>query len=128
MSENVKLEMLDEATPPSQQVVAKAMASVTVPDANGRSITLRKPGILAQFRQIEMLGDTASNLVYMNLVVPLLYISAINGEDEPAPITKAQLEALISRLGDEGVAAVHEGVQEHFRKTNIEADKAALKN
>lgn len=113
---------------PSQELVAKAKAEVTVKDARGRAITLKKPGVLAQYRLVEVLGDTASNDVYMNMVLPLMYVSAIDGDPVFAPNKKSEVEALIQRLDEEGIAAVMSGVGENFSRRDPEADKAALKN
>lgn len=113
---------------PSEQVVAQAVAEVTVPDARGRTLRLRKPGVLAQFRLIEALGDTAKNEVYVRMVMPLLYLGAIDDDALILMTTKPQIEALIQRLGEEGIAAVIEGVQEHFGARDPQADKAQLGN
>lgn len=113
---------------PSQQAVAKAAAEVTVTDATGRKITLRKPGVLAQYRLIEMLGDTAKNGVYVRMALPMMYVATIDGDPVAQPARKSELEALIQRLEEPGVACVMEGVAEHFDKADAEADKAAIKN
>lgn len=115
------------APSPSQQIVDQAKAEVTVTDAKGRAIVLRKPGVLAQFRIVEMLGASASNQAYMGMVLPLLFIGSIEGE----PVimnTKRELEALIQRLDEAGISTVHAGVQAHFGDQDPEADQAALKN
>jgi hypothetical protein len=112
---------------PTEQVIAKAAAEVKVTDAKGRTITLKKPGILAQYRLIEALGDTAKNEVYLAMSVPLLYVAAVDGEPESPLSSKLLVEALIQRLGDEGVEAVMLGVRGHFGTVDPEADKAAIK-
>jgi len=117
-----------EVKTPSEEVVQKAVADVTITDPRGRAITLKKPGVLAQFRLIEALGDTAKNEVYMGMVLPLIFISAIDGEAIFTPTRKSEIEALIQRLDEDGVTAVVTGVQEHFGKTSPDADKAAIKN
>lgn len=122
MADDIKLEVK-----PSQEVVAAANAEVTVPDAKGRQIVLKKPGILAQFRLVELMGDSAKNVVYMNMILPLIFVTSIDG-DPVAKSTKAQIEALIQRLDDEGVEAVAEAVQKNWGKQDPGADQAALKN
>src|SRR4029077_7944925 len=88
-SMSVKLKVEDT---PSQQAVAKAMESIDVTDTNGRVITLKKPGVLAQFRLIEMLGSaSAKNEVYVSMVLPIIYVSAIQGDPVAQPATKLQL-------------------------------------
>ena len=112
---------------PSAEVVAKATAEATVTDSQGRAITLRKPGVLAQYRLIEIVGDSAKNEVYMGMVLPIIYVSAINGEAVSQPSSKRELEAIIQLLDDHGVNAVMTGTQEHFGPSDPEADQKALK-
>jgi hypothetical protein len=113
---------------PAQQATAKAAEAFEVKDEKGRTITLKKPGVLAQFRLVELLGATASNDVYMGMVLPMIYVAAIDGDPVPAPLRKSEVEALIQRLDEEGVAAVAKGVAHHFGARDPEEDKAALKN
>ena len=110
------------------QALAKATAGATITDARGRSLRLAKPGILAQYRLIEMLGTAAANDTYVQMVLPLLYVGAIDGDTEISMMTKRELEALIQRLDEDGVAAVMKGVAEHFGTPDPEVTKAALKN
>src|SRR5260363_147111 len=93
---------------PSEEIIQAAHAEITVLDARHRVIRLKKPGVLAQYRLIELLGESAKNAVYM-------------------PASKAQVEALIQQLDEDGIAAVMQGVQEYFGKADPEGDKAALK-
>jgi hypothetical protein len=112
---------------PSQQATAKASAEVKINDSTGREITLKKAGILAQYRLIEALGDTAKNETYLAMCLPLIYVTDIAGEHVVFPTSKFLVEALITRLGDEGVEAVMFGVRNHFGVQDPEADKAAIK-
>lgn len=112
---------------PSEQVVAKAAAEVSVTDDRGRVIKLRKPGVVAQFRLVEILGDTAKNEVYMSMVLPIIFVTAIDDDTVSQPSGKREVEALIQRLDEDGLAAVGRGVMEHFGKQDPEADRAAVK-
>lgn len=105
---------LTDGETPSAKLVAAAAKSVDVTDALGRTIVLRKPDVLAQFRMVEALGDSARNQVYMGMVLPLLFVASIDGEAVATPDTKAEVEALIKRLDEAGIQAVMEGVQAHF--------------
>ena len=115
---------------PSEALVAQAKAEFSVVDAKGRTILLKKPGVLAQFRLVKILGEAAKNEVYMNMVMPMIFVAAIDGEPVHFPQTERQLEALIQQLDDDGVAAVVTGLQENFGgvSTTPEKDKAELKN
>ncbi|MEJ7685624.1 MAG: hypothetical protein WKG52_00740 [Variovorax sp.] len=124
---DLKVTMRDEL--PSTQVVRAANfeASVVAPD--GRKITLKRPGVLAQFKVVEMLGGAAAaNSVFMGMVFPILYVVAIDGEPVTRGTTRLEFDALIQRLDEDGVAAVMNGVNEHFGTPDPEKDKAAVKN
>lgn len=94
-----------------------------VTDARGRSILLRKPPVLAQFRFVEGLGRSAENQSYLAMVMPLIFVGAIDGVVVPPPGTKGEVEALIQRLDEPGIEAVMAGVQKHFA-----TDESAEKN
>jgi hypothetical protein len=113
---------------PSAQVVAKALSEVVITDDSGRKIKLKRPGVLAQYRMVEMLGDTAKNEVYTSMVLPLIFVVEIEGVPVFNPASKRELEALIQRLDEHGIMAVNAGVTENFGRSNPDADKAALKN
>lgn len=120
----VQVKMIEK---PSDQVVAKALAEVQVPDSTGRVFTLRKPGLLAQYRLVEVAGDSAKNEVYLGMIRPLIYIVAIDGDPVIQPINKMQLEALITRIEDHGLSAVMDGIIANYGAQDPEAEKAALK-
>ncbi len=123
MTDNVKVTLN-----PTTEVIAKANAEAVVTDPAGRSIKLKKPGVLAQFRLVEALGDTAQNAVYMGMVMPLIFVAEIDGDPVLPPNTKREVEALIQRLDTEGVNFVAQTVQEKFGQSDPEKDKATLKN
>lgn len=122
-----KLEVKKTKTP-SEDLVARALSEVTVTDARGRVIKLKKPGVLAQYRLVEALGETAKNQVYTAMVLPIIYVAEIDGEAVFQPTSKREIEALIQRLEEEGIEAVSAAVMDNFGKSNTEGDKAALKN
>lgn len=126
MSDDVKLTINET---PAQQLIAKANAESSVTDATGRVIKLKKPGVLAQYRLVEIVGaEAAKNDVYMSMVLPLIFVTEIDDKPLLQPRTKAEVDALIQRLDEDGIAAVMKGVQENFGNNDPEADKAALKN
>lgn len=107
--------------------VLLAPAETTASDAAGRVIKLRRPGILAQYRLIEALGDAAAgNDTYVRMVMPILYVVQIDDDAVPPLRTKAEVEALIQRLDDHGMRAVMAGIGELAAKAE-EGDPAAIK-
>lgn len=113
---------------PSEEIVATATAESKVVDSRGRTFTLKKPGILSQFRMVELLGDSAANGVFMNMVFPLTFVAAI--DDIPvARITKrSELDGLIQQLDEDGIAAVMDGVRAKYGQADYKEEQAAAKN
>lgn len=99
---------------PSAEVVAQARQDVIVTDPRGRAIKLRKPGVLSQYRFVKMVGgEAATNPVYMGMVLPLLYVESIDAD--PVIIgSERALDALITRLDEDGIAFVQQKVSENF--------------
>jgi hypothetical protein len=88
--------------------------TITVTDARQRKITLKKPSALAQYRIVEVAGDAAANGTYMSMVLPLIFVVAIDDDPVLQPTSKLQLEALITRLDEDGISAVMQGVASEF--------------
>lgn len=104
MSKPVKITMNET---PTDQVMAKASESEVIKDSCGRSIKLKNPGVLAQYRLVKMIGaESAKNEVYVNMLVPLLWVSEIDGDSVGVPLSEREIEALIQRLGEEGISAI----------------------
>lgn len=114
---------------PSAELVAEAKKETVATDGRGRAIKLAKPNVLAQFRLVQLVGgQNAENSVYMRMVAPLTYVAAIDGVQVPSPTSMLELESLIGRLDEDGIAAVINKVNEVWGPSDTEADTAALKN
>lgn len=99
---------------------------IKIKDKSGREITLRKPNVLAQLDLVDAIGESSSNRLYLAMVLPLIYVAAIDGIEVPPFETKREVKALWSRLGDEGLKSVNEGIEEHFtpdQKDEVESAK-----
>lgn len=103
------------AETPSEQIVKQAAQEHSVTDSRGRLIMLKRPNPLAQFKIVEIVGgDAAENRVYMSMVLPLIYVTSIDGMPTPPIQNKGQLEALIQRLDEDGITAVSRAVGERY--------------
>jgi hypothetical protein len=112
--------------PPSQEIIAAAAAEVVVDDARGRKLTLKKPGLLAQFRITEAMGpDAAENGAYRAMCLPLLWVVAIDGDRVNPPSTKAEIEALIQRVEEDGFVAIQVGIGQHFSSVSAQSVESA---
>ena len=113
---------------PTEQLIDNAQRVTRFADSKGRAIAIKDPGVLAQFELIKMVGaEAAKNEVYMNMILPMIFVCEIDGDPVPMPSSKLTLDALIQRLGHHGVTAVAEHVTAAFGANDPEADKAAIK-
>ncbi|EJN07787.1 hypothetical protein [Herbaspirillum sp. YR522] len=113
---------------PSEQILSAENAVHVITDETGRSISIKKPGILDQFDLIEVLGDAAENNVYRSMCIPLLYVSAIDGQPVMKVGSNGEMRALIQRLDEHGFKAVQEGIKQHFtKKPSQGGDEEAIK-
>jgi len=95
-----------KATTPSEAIVKQAALSEVI-QAGGKTINIQKPGVLAQFRIVEIVGaKTAMNAVYMDMLMPVQWVTHIDGAEIPQPQTRLELDALIQRLGEEAIVAI----------------------
>lgn len=123
-----KVTIKHEAPTPSEAVVRAANEEFSTVDSLGRTIALKKPGVLAQFDLIEALGDLAKNDVYRIMCIPAIYVISIDGAVAPPPSNKAQMRALIARLGEEGFAAIRKAIDERYPpEEGDEGDEAVKK-
>ena len=92
------------------QAVTGAAAIQTVTDARGRVLSLRKIGPLQRTRLFKIMGpDNSRNVPLLGTYMMAVSVSAIDDTPEPFPTSDAQIEALISRLDDDGLSGVAEG-------------------
>jgi hypothetical protein len=78
-----------------------------VTDALGRMIGLRKIGPLEKMRLFKAVGPQNSrNEQYLGLAMLAYMCCELDGETINPPVTEVQVEALVARLGDEGLNAI----------------------
>ncbi|CBJ38334.1 conserved protein of unknown function [Ralstonia solanacearum CMR15] len=115
------------AETPSQQLTQSAVSEVTVTDARGRALTLRKPGPIAKLRFIEAMGESSSNPLWVAIVSQLMYVAAIDGAPIATPRAKTEIEALYQRLDDDGLEAIAKELPGKFGLGGGEANEEAVK-
>ena len=83
--------------------------------ADGRKVTLAKPRGAYSLRIFEWLGpQNSANEMPIIHYRAILHVAKIDGQDEPTPQTKLQLEALAQKLGDEALDEIATAYLEHF--------------
>jgi hypothetical protein len=83
------------------------MMSEIITDKTGRKIQLRRVGVLEQLRLFKALGPELSlNDPYMDLAIIAASVSMIDNIPLLFPVDESTVEAILERLGCDGVAAV----------------------
>lgn len=116
-------------TPADEAIAAASVTHEVTDKATGRKLTLKKPGVLAQFDFIQMLGnERAGNATYVQMAMPVLYLVAIDGAAVDAPTKYSEFRALVQRIDDSGVATIALGIAEKFgEQMTPDEVRAALK-
>jgi hypothetical protein len=92
---------------PSARLIEAAQAAPTVTDALGRRLALRRLTALDKLRLFKAAGPVLShNQPWLGMAVLAASVSAIDDIPVPQPASEQQVEALVGRLGDAGIAAI----------------------
>lgn len=105
---------------PSQTILRDAAKVLTVVDQTGRRLSLRRLTALDTLRLFKAAGPVLSqNEPWLSMAGLAFSVLEIDGVPQPGPATEAQIEALIDRLGDAGLAAIADTIMEEPSETNI---------
>jgi len=98
---------------PSARLIAAAQAASTVTDARGRSLSLRRLTALDKLRLFKAAGPVlAQNQPWLGMAVLACSVAAVDDVPIPPAVTEGQIETLVARLGDDGLAAVAASLDE----------------
>ena len=87
--------------------LAASNASETVRDSLGRNLTIRRHTALDKLRLFKAAGPMlAQNPLWLGMATLACAVTDLDGVPIPPPVNEAQIEALVSRLGDPGIAAI----------------------
>lgn len=79
----------------------------TFTDKLGRSLTIKKMGALDRMKLFEAVGgERSQNEMYFGYASLAASVVDIDGETVVRPANHLQIEALVQRLGDEGLEAI----------------------
>jgi hypothetical protein len=79
----------------------------TTVDSLGRVLTIRKLTVLDRLRLFKAAGPAlAENHPWFGMAILASCATAIDEIPVPKPTTEAQIEAIVARLGEEGLAAI----------------------
>ena len=108
---------------PSQVVVQAASRTFNTVDTRGRRLTLRRLTALDTLRLFKAAGPVLSqNEPWLSMSGLAFSVLEIDGVPVPAPATEVQIEGLIERLGDEGLAAIADAIKDEEPASDTRAD------
>ncbi len=92
---------------PASAIVASAAAEQVAITADGIRLTLRRLSALDKLRLFKAAGPhLAQNEPWLGMALLASSVVAIDDVPVPVPSTEHQIEAMVARLGDAGIAAV----------------------
>ena len=92
---------------PGSGIIAAAAAEQTVTTADSTRLTLRRMNALDKLRLFKAAGPVlAQNEPWLGMALLASSVVAIDDVPVPLPATEQQIEAMVARLGDAGIAAV----------------------
>jgi hypothetical protein len=97
---------------PSHSIVTSSSVVRTV-ECAGHRIGLRRLNALDKLRLLKAAGpELAQNEPWLSVAMLASSVTAIDDVPVPAPTNERQIEAIVSQLGDEGLAAVADSLAE----------------
>ena len=107
---------------PSATIVASAMATEIVVDDQGRKLTIRRLHALDRLRLFKAAGPfLAQNQPWLGMALVACSVAAIDDIPFPPPVSEPQIEAMIGRLGDTGIAAVASALHQPLEQSLAES-------
>jgi hypothetical protein len=96
---------------PTQRHLQAVQQPQTIQDSQGRALTLRRLTALDRLRLFKAAGpQLAQNHLWLGMATLACSVSAIDDIPIPPPTNEPQIEALVARLGDPGLAAIAEAL------------------
>ena len=92
---------------PSQTIVHQAQKTLTTADQKGRKLVVRQLTALDTLRLFKAAGpELSQNTSWLSMAGLAFSLLEMDGVPVPQPMTEAQIEGIVDRLGDEGLAAI----------------------
>jgi hypothetical protein len=112
---------------PSQTIIRDAAKTSMTVDGSGRRLTLRRLTALDTLRLFKAAGPVlAQNEPWLAMAGLAFAVLEIDGVPVPPPATEGQIESLIDRLGDEGLAAIADTVRDQQERADLKSNVGNL--
>ena len=107
----------DGATSPaSAELTTRPGDEITVKDADGRSITVRRLSVIEDMHLLKVLGEF--NASYFGFCAQVARVCTIGGDPIQMPNSEREIEVIAKRLGRAGIAAINEAIAKSIEDDN----------
>ena len=111
---------------PSASIMAASATTENVIDGVGRQLSIRRLTALDRLRLFKAAGPLlAQNQPWLGMALIASSVVAVDDVPVPPPANELQIEAMIGRLGDAGVAAIARALQQDCEPTAEELLESA---
>ena len=94
-------------------IVSNSGQAVEIRDGLGRALMVRRLNALDRLRLLKAAGpELSQNDAWLNIAALALSVTEINGTPRPTPMNERQIETVVGELGDSGLQAVAEALNE----------------
>jgi hypothetical protein len=108
---------------PSQAIIRESVKVSAVVDSKGRRLAVRRLTALDTLRLFKAAGPVlAQNEPWLSMAGLAFSVLEIDSIPVPAPTTESQIESLIERLGDEGLAAIADAITDEQELPDRKSD------
>jgi hypothetical protein len=114
---------------PSQEITKASTGMGFATDVRGRRIAVVKPSAILRMRLLRMLGKDADNGPLLGNCMLACLVREIDGDKIMMPNSYREIEMLVERLDDDGLAAVVDALKELGVEPKIaEDDEDTIRN
>ena len=100
---------------PSDRIVQQALQPILLVDATGRRLLVRRPTALDTLRLLKAAGPVlAQNESWLGMAGLVFCVIEIDSVPVPTPTTEQQIEGLVERLGEEGLATIARSLEQDW--------------
>jgi hypothetical protein len=112
---------------PTQAIINDAFKAFVAVDGKGRRLMLRHLTALDTLRLFKAAGPVlAQNEPWLSMAGLAFSVLEIDGIPVPPPTTEMQIENLIDRLGDEGLATIADSIRSEQENRDRNSDVGNL--
>jgi hypothetical protein len=112
---------------PSTIIARQSLETLSAVDKAGRKLLLRRLTALDTLRLFKAAGPVlAENGPWLSMAGLAFSVLEIDGVPVPPPATESQIESLIDRLGDDGLAAIAGSLKADADEAEVKAQVGNL--